>query len=191
MYGWLVMGGLAYFFLKESDKANSTDPMPEDEPTPGGDGDEEGVPTPPSMDYTEYASWSGEEVVGESVVWTYQKMLRYNDGSTVKNGSQYIVIGNANHTSFLRANSDRGTVDIPARFSGGDVDMDNVVVFSSIQKAVDKLTEEPEDDGLQPQPQPDPDEGDSNDDGFGGLPKRPGFGGGFGNYQPTFGNGGM
>lgn len=133
----LVFAGAAYLLLRAAARPdNKPEPLPEPEPEPVPE------PAPEPMDYDEYATWSGEATVGENVVWTYQKMLRYSDGSTIKNGSEYIVIGNANHTSFLRANSDRGTVDIPARFSGGSADMDNVIVFPSIEAAVAELEEE-------------------------------------------------
>jgi hypothetical protein len=86
--------------------------------------------------------------------------IRYADGTADFSSTTYIVIGDKGHTSFLRANSDRGTVDIAKEYTGGTQDMDNVVVFASLADAearADELanpTPPDPNDPTQPQPQP-------------------------------------
>lgn len=186
MLHFVVAAGLAFWLLKEGTRqqAPTPDTVPEPEPEP----EPEPSPTPPpTRDFTEVGEWSGEGSVGENVVWLYERYLIYDDGERVKNGSSYVVVGNANHTSFLRENSNRGTIDIPARLSGGSVEMKNVKVFESIEAAMEYLNreeEEPQPDDPQRQPEDD----DSGSGGGSGLPAQPGFG--FGNsYTPTFGGG--
>lgn len=174
MLGVLIVGGITYFILSEMND-RPAEPNPDPSPVP----DPEPTPQPDPVDFTEYAVWSGEANVGSDVVWTFQKMLRYSDGSTIENGSEYIVVGNANHTSFLRVNSDRGSIDIPARLTGGDVDQENVMVFASIEDAVADLEEEEEDRPGSPEKQP---EDGGGSDGSGGLPSLP--------VQPDYGFGG-
>ena len=130
-----VLGiGIAYFFLKEgsrttSDQDEEPETSPEEEPTP------QPEPTPEPMDFTRFASWSGEYTAGENVVWLYQAGIRFEDGSEEMDSSSYVVIGNSNHTAFLRSNSNRGTIDIPKELTGGSTDQKNVQVFSSIEQA--------------------------------------------------------
>jgi len=181
MLQFVVAAGVAYFLLREGMKkeAPTPEPVPEPEPTPT---------PPPTRDYEEVASWSGEGSLGESVVWLYERYLVYADGEREKNGSSHIVIGNANHTSFLRSSVSGGTINIPKELSGGDADMKNVRVFASIEDAMSYLEEQakPADpnDPVQPQPQPD-DEDDNSTPSFPNRP--PGFGGGLGDMTPSFG----
>ena len=142
-------------------------------------------PDPAETKWTDTATWSGESSAsgsgGEYVVWFYTKGIRFQDGSTQMSDSTYIVIGNKTHTAFQRANSERGTIDIPKRYSGGEVDMNNVIVYASLEDAeakADLLANPPArdpNDPVQPQPQPEDDEGDSGGSGgFGGLPPQQG-----------------
>ena len=181
MLGVLVVGGIAYFILSEM-KDRTDEPTPDPSPAP------EPTPQPDSLDFTEYAVWSGEASVGSDVVWTFQRMLRYSDGSTEKNGSEYVVVGNSNHTSFLRINSNRGSIDIPARLTGGEVDQENVMVFASIEDAVADLEEEDEDRPGSPESEPE-DDGSGGSGGLPSLPTRPDYG--FGGSTSLFQNGGF
>lgn len=192
MWSAFIAAGLAYLFLRDRDER--PEPTPEPTPEPEPEPSPEPTPTPPTT-WTETARWSGEEVVdnwrGVNVVWLFEKGIRYTDG-TAKFDPPKVVIGNANHTAFIRSNSDRGTTDISKEESGGDVDMYNVNVYPSIQAALDYLNEpEPAPRPGDPSREPEDDEDDGgNGGGFGGLPAQPGFG--FGNsYTPSFGNGGM
>lgn len=181
----LVAGGIAYLLLREARK------NPQEESSPMEPTDPEPSPAPPSSDFTRFATWSGEASVGEDVVWTYQKGIRFKDGTEEMDSTVYVVVGNKNHTSFLRENSDRGTINIPKELSGGDVDMKRVKVFGSIQEAEDYLEEKakPRDptDPVQPQPEPSEPSEPSNP-----LPPvAPDYGLGGGLTNPSFGNGGI
>ena len=119
---------------------------------------------PDEQVWTKTAKWVGEYATtgtgGDQVVWFLNMGIRYADGTADFSSTTYIVIGNKNHTSFLRANSDRGTVDIAKEYTGGTQDMDNVVVFASLADAearADELanpTPPDPNDPTQPQPQP-------------------------------------
>lgn len=193
MLGVLMLGGL-YLWLRDGD-ATPTPPMPEEDKEDPLDDDSTPSPTPTPQKWTDTAEWSGEYIAtgpqGENVVWFYRTGIRYEDGTTEMSSTTYIVIGDANHHAFLRSNSNRGTIDIPKRFSGGSVDMKNVQVFSDLQTAsdkADKLSNPPPRDPTDPvQPQPEPEEEDEPsrpsgptlpDYGFGGSNSTP-FGGGF------------
>ena len=166
----LVAIGLTLWLINQASAPGEDEPKPDPKPEP------EPRPDPSETEWTKPAVWSGEEVVGQDVVWTYQTGIRYQDGSTEMDSTVYVVIGNSNHTSFLRSNSDRGTIDIPKEMSGGDVDQQNVVVFGSIQEAVDRLNT-PDDDGLPTGPQRQPEEEDDNGGSGGGFgfPTQPGY----------------
>ena len=160
----LVIGGIAFLLLREGEKTTTpdVDPTPTPEPTP--------EPTPT---YDPTYTWSGEYAVsgpgGENVVWLFD-----NDGQT------YIVIGNKTHTSFLSANSDRGTFTIPKEATGNETDSKRVIAFATLEDASAKADEmsnpAPRDpsDPVQPQPEDDEDDGSSGG-GFGGLPAAPGY----------------
>ena len=125
------------------------------------------------------------------MVWLYERYLVYDNGDRVKNGSSYVVIGNSNHTSFLRTNSNRGSVDIPARLSGGDVDMENVRVFASIEDAMQYLQDEEDDEPRPGSPEREPEDDDSGSQPtLPSLPTQPGYGLGGGGGR-LFSNGGM
>lgn len=147
--------------------------------------DEPTAPDPAETVWTDTSTWSGEYSAsgsgGEHVVWFYTRGIRYQDGSTEMDDTTYIVIGNKTHTSFGRANTDRGTIDIPMRFTGGTTDQQNVVVYSSLADAeakADLLANPPAsdpNDPTSPQPQPEDDEEDSGGSGgFGGFPTQGG-----------------
>ena len=178
MIQYAIAVGLAYWLLKGADrKAPEPEPSPDPEPSPR--------PDPSETKWTETAVWSGESVFsgsgGENVVWIVQFGIRYQDGSTEMSDSEYILIGNKNHTAFLTANSDRGTLDIKKEYTGGDRDIKNAVVFPDLASAearADELSNPPArdpNDPVQPQPEPEPPEDDGRDDGFGGLPSRGGY----------------
>ena len=150
-----VAVGLVWFFADQAKKSNA-EPKPKPEPKPEDDreDDQGGI-----VEFDEITRWSGEEVVGDSVVWEYTTGICLEDG-TENFDSPYIVIGDAAHHNFLRTNSNRGTIDISKERTGGSTDQKNVKVFSSITEAVSYLEEkEDEDDdptGPQPQPEPEP-----------------------------------
>ena len=173
----LVVGGIAWLLLREGKDKPDVDPTPTPEPTP------EPTPTrpdPSSTKWTETASWSGEYAEKgydgtERVVWILQKGIRFQDGSTEMDDSEFILIGNKTHTAFRTANSDRGTINIKKEYTGGDADVKNAIVYASLAEAeakVRELSQKPEPRPGEPQPQP---EDDSNDGGFGGLPAAPGY----------------
>lgn len=147
-----VAVGLVWFFSKEA--GSKPKPKPKPEPTPEDDREdqEDGI-----VEFEELTRWSGEEVVGESVVWEYTTGIRLEDG-TERFDSPFIVIGDPAHHNFLRTNSNRGTIDISKERTGGSTDQKNVRVFSSIDQAVAYLEEkeDEEDDPTDPQPQPEP-----------------------------------
>lgn len=179
--------------LREGKSVQDED-KPEPEPTP--EPEPEPTPTPPSGDFTEFATWSGEYTSGENVVWTYQTGIRFDDGTEERSNTTYIVIGNPNHTRFLRSNSNRGTIDISKELTGGDKDQKNVQVFATIEEAserADELTNPPErdpTDPVQPQPEPQPRPEDPNDRPSNPLPVQPDYGLGGGGSR-LFSNGGM
>ena len=163
-------------------------PMPED-PSPT-------TPDPSETKWTDTASWSGEEFStgpgGENVVWVYRRGIRFQDGSTEMDDNEYIVIGDKVHHNFLRSSSDRGTIDIPKRFTGGTTDQQNVQVFSSLETALAKADSlsnpEPTDpnDPTQPQKPDEPEDEPTSP----GLPTRPGNDlGGMGGYTNLSGGG--
>jgi len=180
--------GLWLIFRESSKKAE----QPDDE---GGAGlpdysDEEGIPTPETRpdpsetEWTETASWSGEYAKkgydgSERVVWILQTGIRYQDGSTEMDSSEYILIGNKSHTAFQSANSDRGTLDIKKEYTGGTSDVKNAIVYPTLQAAIDRvdeLSEEPEYDPTDPvQPQPQPEDDDSGSGGGFSFPRQDGF----------------
>lgn len=188
-----VAVGLIWFFSKES-KKTSTDPNPEPSPSP--DPEPSPTPEPPIVEFEELTRWSGEEIVGDSVVWEYTTGVRYDDG-TEEFDSPYIVIGDAAHHNLLRQSTNRGAIFISKERTGGSTDQKNVRVFSSIEEAVAYLEakEEPRDpsDPVQPQPEPEEEDDSSGGGGFGGLPPiAPDFGGGqtsLGDMTPSFGGG--
>jgi len=180
--------GLAYLFLREGRSKPQDDREDDDQGSP----DDGGIPTPPPQPQLEgKASWVIEGTVqgyDESVVWlaTFQDFRNMPDGD-------FIMIGNKAHTSFLRSNSDRGTIDIRKEATGGSTDQKNVVVYPDLATAQARLEElaAPRDptDPVQPQPEPeDDDQGDAPT--LPSLPTRPdyGLGGGAGSL---FQNGGL
>ena len=189
---FLALGvGLWLIFRESSKKDKSDDGMTEDG-LPDYSGDKEGIPTPdkpekpdPSeTEWTETASWSGEYAKkgydgSERVVWILQTGIRYQDGSTQMDSSEYILIGNKTHTAFQSANSDRGTIDIKKEYTGGSADVKNAIVYPTLQAAIDRvdeLSEEPEYDPTDPvQPRPQPKEDDSDSGGGFSFPRQDGF----------------
>lgn len=183
----LVIGGvILYYFFKNKEEAEDDSPTldePQDEPTQPTPTPEGGTPT---SNWESIYRWSGEASFsgegGDNIVWVYETGIRFDDGTEDWDRSDFIVIGNANHTAFLRANSNRGTIDIPKEATGGTKDMDNVVVFPDLATAearADELSNpEPADPNDPTQPQAPPEDDDDNDDG-GGRPSFP-------NAPPSF-----
>jgi hypothetical protein len=169
--------GLWLIFRDPSKKDDEEKPDLQPEPQP-----EDEMPTrpdPSETKWTDTVSWSGEYVAGENVVWTMQRGIRFQDGSTEMDSTIYIVIGNSNHTAFLRNSVSGGTINISKEESGGDEDMKNVRVFATLADAeakADDLANPPEADPNDPtQPQRPPEEDDSGSgDGF-SFPRQDGF----------------
>ncbi len=175
--------GLWLIFKESSKKVE-----PEETPLP-----DEGDDTPtkpqdssdlPPQEWTETASWSGEYAKkgydgSDNVVWVLQTGIRYQDGSTQMDSSEYVLIGNKIHTGFITANSDRGTLDIKKEYTGGTKDVKNAVVYPDLQAAIDRvdeLAEEPEYDPTDPiQPRPEPEDDDSDSGGGFSFPRQDGF----------------
>jgi len=173
-----VAAGIVWILLRERKDEPDAEPTPDPTPDP--------TPSDPSTTvWTETASWSGEYAEKgydgtERVVWVMRKGIRFQDGSTEMDDSEFILIGNKMHTAFRSANSDRGTIDIKKEYTGGDADVKNAIVYASLAEAEAKVRElsqkpQPRPGEPQPQPQPEEDEDDSNDGGFGGLPASPGY----------------
>lgn len=190
-----VAVGLVWFFSKEAKKqAPTPDPVPKPDPTPTPEPDPEdddGI-----VEFDKLTRWSGEEIVGDSVVWEYTTGVRYEDG-TEEFSNPFIVIGDAAHHSFLRQSTSRGAINIPKERTGGSTDQKNVRVFASIADAVAYLNEaeEPRDPNDPVQPQPQPEDEDDGGSTVPTLPTRPDYGGGFGSslgdMTPSFGAGGV
>ena len=168
--------GLYLIFRESSKKDQEQEVLPEPEPMP-----EEEKPTKPEpseQKFTDTVSWSGEYVAGDNVVWTMQRGIRYEDGSTKMDSTVYIVIGNSNHTSFLRQSGSGGSINISKEESGGDQDMKNVQVFATLADAeakADDLANPPERDPNDPvQPQPEPEDDAGSGGGF-SFPSQDGF----------------
>ena len=194
--------GLIWLFgseaMKKPDKPTDpetperpNDPItPDLPPSPPVDGDVDGDGI---VEFEDLTVWSGEGSVDQSVVWSYQMGIRKEDGSE-EYGNPYIVIGDSAHHNFLRSNSNRGTIDIPKERTGGSSDQRNVIVFASVQDALDRLNEEEEPrdptDPVQPQPQPEDDDEDPNDRPSQPFPPRPDYGLGGGGLR-LFTNGGV
>ena len=186
----IVAAGIAYFLLRTP----KVSPMPED-PSPTTPDPSPTTPDPSETKWTDTASWSGEEFStgpgGENVVWVYRRGIRFQDGST-EMGDEYIVIGDKVHHNFLRSSSDRGTIDIPKRFTGGATDQQNVQVFSSLETALAKADSlsnpEPADpnDPTQPQKPEEPEDEPTSP----GFPTQPDNDlGGMGGYTNLSGGG--
>ena len=177
-----VAVGLVWFFSKEAKAKPKPDPKPEDDRE---DDQDDGI-----VEFDELTRWSGEEIVGDSVVWEYTTGIRLEDG-TERFDSPFIVIGDAAHHNFVRSSVSGGTINISKDRTGGSTDQKNVRVFSSIEEAVAYLEakEEPRDPTDPVQPQPEPEEDDSSGGGgFGGLPTQPDYGlGGGGSSLFTYG----
>ena len=124
----------------------------------------------PPQKWTDTASWSGEYAKKgydgtERVVWFFQTGIRFVDGTSEMDDTTYILIGNKTHTSFRRTSSDRGTIDINKKYTGGTSNVQNAVVYASLEEAeaeVDRLSVEPEYDPTSPQPQKPPEEEEDN-----------------------------
>lgn len=166
--GWLIAN------REMSKKTDDTSGRGEEKPKP--------KPKPEPQKWTKTAEWSGEAAFsgegGENVVWFYRTGIRYADGTTKWDSSQYIVIGDKAHHNFLRQNVSGGTINIPKEMTGGATDQDNVKVFATLEAAearADELSNPPEeDDPLGPQKKPEDDEGDDSG-GLPSLPTRPQF----------------
>lgn len=181
MINAIVPLGIAYLLFRNKDD-KPTESQPDID-------DDEGFPEerPDEQKWTKTARWSGEYATtgegGDQVVWFLTKGIRYADGTADFGDTTYIVIGNKNHTSFLSANSDRGTTDIAKEYTGGSRDADNVVVFASLadaQARADELANpEPTDpnDPTQPQKPQEPDEDKPSTPSFPTQPSFPSFGG--------------
>lgn len=183
MIQFVVAAGVAYFLLRGASRREDNSQEDENLPEPGG------IPTLPDqpMDFEKITRWSGEAIVGDEVVWEYTTGIRFDDG-TEEYDNPYVVIGNASHTSFLRSNSNAGTIDIPKERTGGDQDMDNVRVFASIADAEEYLNRE-EEPPSPTDPQREPEDDDSTPTQP-SLPTQPGYGLGGGGMTP-FQNGGI
>ena len=145
---------------------------------------------PDEQVWTKTAKWSGEYATtgsgGDQVVWFLTMGIRYADGTADFSNTTYIVIGNKNHTAFLRASGDRGTVDIDKEYTGGTTDQENVVVFASLADAearADELANPTAPDPNDPtKPQAPPPEEDEPTQPS--LPTQPDFGfGGFNQFS--------
>lgn len=166
----IAVGIAAWLLLRDQEKPEGSDDRPEGDDTPTKPEDSSDLPP---QEWTETASWSGEYAKKgydgtERVVWMLNMGIRFTDGSTEMSDTTYILIGNKNHTAFRRANSDRGTLDIKKEYTGGDSDITNAIVYSSLQEAeaeVDRLSEEPKNDPTDPtspQKPPEEEEEDNN-----------------------------
>ena len=112
----VVLAGLAWFLMRDSEgNENGQD----DPPTP---------PTPPVQTSTDIERWSGEHVAsgpgGDYVVWFYETGIRYADG-TEEYDPVKIVIGNPQHDGFLAASVGGITIG----------DSNNVQTFSDLETA--------------------------------------------------------
>lgn len=182
----VVAGGIAFLLLREARKSDREKPTPEP-PEPEPEPQPEPEPRPPQEVGEDVFRWSPAEGSGDNTVWTYQRGVRYSDG-TESMGSEYVVIGNATHTEFYRANARGGTINIPWEATGRSDkrDSQNVIVFGSIDDAVAFLEEEEEDDPNRPE-KPEPPSGGKPP--MPGLP-RPDYGLG-GGGSSLFQNGGL
>ena len=172
MLQFVVAAGLFLWLMKEgSDQAPDRPPSPEPSPEPS--------PTPELRPMTSWVIEGTVEGYRENVVW----MVDFENVRGTPDGT-FFVIGNLSHTGFLRANSDRGTIDIPSSATGGTIDQDNVIVYPSLADAQARLEElanpTPTDPNDPTQPQrPDPEEEEDDDSGngggFGGLPSQGGL----------------
>lgn len=193
MLQFAVAAGVAYFLLRGASRREDNSQEDENLPDPGGipipdrppvDGDADGDGI---VEFEPLTRWSGEASVDDQVVWKYTTGIRREDGSEVFD-QPYVVIGNGSHTSFLRSNSNAGTIDIPKERTGGDQDMDNVRVFASIADAEEYLNRE-EEPTSPTDPQREPEDDDSTPTQP-SLPTQPGYGLGGGGMTP-FQNGGI
>ena len=165
----LILAGIAWWLIKDQPDRDQDQDQDNDQDQD----DLLGV-------YTWEQGYSNEDP--DSVVWKFNK-----------ENLVYWVIGNLDHSSFVRSTSQIGTINIPASQSGGSSDMVNVQVFSGQDTAADKLDDmwwianNPDPTGPS---QPEPDDDDDDDDGStqpdysgGGVPT---FGG---SQKPTTGSG--
>jgi len=176
--------GLWLIFKESSKKDKPEETLPDEGGIPIPETEPETRPDPSETKWTDTASWSGEYAKTgydgtDHVVWILQTGIRYQDGSTEMDSSEYILIGNKNHTAFQSANSDRGTIDIKKEYTGGSADVKNAIVYPDLQAAIDKvdeMSEEPEYDPTDPvQPQPQPEEDESDSEGGFSFPRQDGF----------------
>lgn len=173
--------GLWLIFKESSKKDKPEETLPDEGGIPIPETEPETRPDPSETKWTDTVSWSGEYVAGENVVWTMQRGIRFQDGSTEMDSTIYIVIGNSNHTAFLRNSVSGGTINISKEESGGDEDMKNVRVFATLADAeakADDLANPPEadpNDPTQPQRPPEPEEDDSGSGGGFSFPRQDGF----------------
>lgn len=175
--------GLWLIFKESSKKDKPEESLPDEGGIPIPETEPETRPDPSETEWTETASWSGEYAKTgydgtDYVVWILQTGIRYQDGSTQMDSSEYVLIGNKTHTAFQSANSDRGTLDIKKEYTGGTSDVKNAVVYPDLQAAIDRvdeLAEEPEYDPTDPvQPQPEPEDDSDSGGGF-SFPRQDGF----------------
>lgn len=166
MIDWIILGGLAYLLIKDKDNDTEEENLPDPGGVPIPDDTDGGSDGPEVQEYTKISSWSGEAFTtgpgGDNVVWIYHAGIRYTDGTTVMDDSQYIVIGDASHHNFLRQNTSGGSINIPKEMTGGSTDQNNVTVFASIEQAIARAEEssnpEEDDDPMGPQKQPEDDD---------------------------------
>lgn len=154
MIQFVVAVGLAWWLMRKGDDVIVDDdtpttppPTPWIDPNIGPDGNcndgyvfnSEGVCAPyiEPEELEPSANWSIEYTVpgySEMVVW----QLDVDDHSSMPDGA-FIVIGNLLHTGFLAASVSGGTILIKKEVSGGDVDRANVIVYSDIATASERL----------------------------------------------------
>lgn len=176
----VLLIGAALWAFRNRDRTETPSETPDDQEPAGppvdGDADGDGI-----VEFEELTVWSAEATVGDDVVWSYTTGILREDGSEVFD-QPFIVIGDAAHHNFLRQSAAGGSIDIPKERTGGSTDQDNVIVFASVDAAVEYLSEEPdEDDGTGPQKQPEDDDDDLTPPPS-WPPTMPGFGGGLGGF---------
>ena len=120
----VIIGGALYLIFKSKDDKTPEPPEPPEPPV-----------TPSETVYSWNAVTTGEALGIDAaegiVIWEYTCVKP--DGTE----NTYIVIGDAEHKSFLRGGMN--TIDIPSEASGAAADYTGVEVFDSIYDAERKL----------------------------------------------------
>jgi hypothetical protein len=130
-------------------------------------------------DHPEFV-WTLVYTIDDSYVWKYSVStgLLYDDGTDTRGYEDYYVIGNADHTSFVReSQTATGHIQIDGSFA--KVYADEAAAIAE----ADRMNEP--DDGTGPSTGPVSEPDDDGETVDPTLPVKPGFG--FGNYTPSFG----